>query len=225
MVVVFLLQLVAKGLQIAGHGFCIMVPPKRSSAIKGLAIATFALSIAGIALGLLGNVISWVTGPGFAASGMGGPNPFAGLVAMGSGFTITLALALLSFLCSIAWFVVFCLFLRSIALVVRNLGLANTIKTFMISVGAYIGGTFAFIMVVAFAVGLAFFSSLGGGMGGGGMGGGMGPRGGAGFGMGILVLTCFFYLAVLGVGLALFIWYIVILHQVRGAIDRHIRRM
>jgi hypothetical protein len=215
MVVAGLLTLVSKGLQIAGHGFCIMVPPKRDSAIKVLALTTFALAIAQIAFNLLGNLISALTTPAGFAGAFGSSNPL-GTFTAGTG--ISVAMGLLSLVCSIAWFVVFCLFLRSIALTVRNRGLADTIRTFMISVGAFLGAAIVLGAIMFAIIGAALVSTLGGA-------GGPPSRSTANAFGGAMLVNCFFALALGGGALALFVWYVVILHQVRGSLDRFIRRI
>jgi hypothetical protein len=213
MALVFVIGLASNVLRLAGHGFCMAVPPKRGSAIKGLAVATFALAVGQIVCSYLGNVVSWVSGAGFAGTGIR-VNPALGLG--GSGAAI--GLALLGMAAGIASYIVFLFFLRSVAFAVRQPDLARTIRTFLIAVASALGATIVAYGLMIALVGAAVVSSFGGG--------GRAPnQAAAGALGGVMILFMVFGCVFVVAGLGLFVWYIVILHQVRGAIDRYLRRM
>jgi predicted Zn finger-like uncharacterized protein len=200
----WLLGFASTCLRITGHVFCLSVPSKRGSGLKGLAIATLATSIAHIVLSLLDTFASIVS------VGMAGFSPFG----VGSMTGLHMMLILAAGVCSLAWFVVFLLFLRGVAKAVKQSSLAGSIVSYMISVGVYIGVFILFAGIVIAVAGLGALSMASSGS----------ARAGASAGMAIVIMVLAFECFALLAGLALFIWYIVILHQVRGAVDEYLRR-
>jgi hypothetical protein len=201
-----LIFLCEAALKLTGMGFMLAVPPGKSgSGLKGLAIAAFALVAAGVAFNLLGDLLLWID---IGASIFASP---AGL------FYVTHPIGIVGALCALAGFIVFMLFLRAIAQSVRQKGLAQTIVTYMISVAIFAGVCILFWIILLIA-GAATFASIM-----------SAPTPGAAqtaasTGAALGVLSCAFF-GLMGVGwLCLFIWYIVLLHQVRGAVDTYIRR-
>jgi hypothetical protein len=207
-IVLNVIGLAREGLNIAGHALCLGVPPVRDGSLKGLAVAAFALIVASVVGTYAIQLFNWVRFGMF----FGGfnTNPFA--VLGGSG--VVVAVGGLAGLAGIAGFLVFLFFMRGVCLAVRQPGLAQTIQSYLIAVGITFGISVLLSIIMFVIVGTAFFTALGGGM----------TRGAANaFGASMFVamgLGCLLAL----VGLALFIWYIVILHQVRAAIDTYLRR-
>jgi vacuolar-type H+-ATPase subunit I/STV1 len=206
---VTLLQTANAGLKCYGHYLGTAVPDKPGTRLKAWALATFGLFCAATALSLSGSVIDIATGVGNNLSA----NPFAtfgggvGSVPMmiAAGFNI------IGVLCYMAAFVMFILYLRALALVVRHRDLANTLKIFLISVCSVTTLLFVMGAIAVAVLGFAFLSA--------GPGAGAGPAPGqvnAALG-GVLAtggLMCLGGLAYLGLG----IWYIILVIQVRFAV-------
>jgi hypothetical protein len=158
-------------------------------------------------------VISWTSGFGF---GRLGASPFS----LGGGGGAGMSAAGLGSLLTIAAFVVFLFFLRSVALAVRARSLANTIKTYLIAAAISIGVGILLSGIAMAVAGAALFSMIGRG-GPPTAGGGAVAGTAAGAVLAMVAVACIMVPVVLG----MFIWYIVILFQVRGAIDRHLRQV
>lgn len=209
MVIALLIGLASQALSVVGRVFCLNVPPGRGGGLKNLAIASLGLYAGALVFQYLGNIISWAQ-LGFGAGG----SPFASI---GSGIA-GMSVGGIGALLAIAGIIVFMLFLRAVALAVKARQVANGIKTWLITM-AISTGVGILLMIVGFAIaGAAMFSALGGG-------GGSPPSSGAAAGLAGGALLMGAVGCILGVmALALFIWYVIILFQVRGAIDRYLRR-
>jgi hypothetical protein len=203
-----LLMLAEQGLRVAGEGFCMgVVPPRRATYLRGLAIATFALGAAG--------VLTWYggfcTGYGNLFLTYGGYSNVGalGVSALGLSGTIWLAEK-------------YCLlfFLRGTAVSMRREALGRQIVYFMIAAPSVLVLFAMSAFVLACAGGMAVVSS------GSNMFGAQSQSqanaaaantAGMAGAWAIAMLTCW------GIGflvwLGLFIWYVVILHQVRSAVS------
>jgi hypothetical protein len=201
------------GLRIYGTGLCMTVPPKRGSLIKGLAIATFGLTIASVVGNYGSTVIQWIS-IGFAGAGAGA-SPFAGLGGLGAAVILAGA----GLIAGIAGIFTFTFFLRSAAYHIKDKGLYKQITIFLICSGVLAGLVLLVWLLMFLFVGMAFsglFSAASGNSAGSETAGAIG----AGAGMGVCLFSG---LAMLGM-LGLFIWFIVILFIVRNSIDRYLRR-
>jgi hypothetical protein len=207
-VLVGLINLAGNGLLITGHVFCLAVPPRRGSAIKTLAIASLALASSNIALNYLGGLVNIIAGPGFRVV-------VAAPLGAATGGGLAVAITLLASVLGITYYFIFLSFLRSVAFAVRNRWLAGVLKSYMITLGALLGAGILLSLVVFLIVGATAVSMMAGG----GMSrGGMTALGGS-FVL-VLALGCVLGLAIL----ALFVWFIVIVFQVRGAVDDYLER-
>jgi hypothetical protein len=208
---ILLLLLAQLGSRLTGLGFCMgIAATRKTQMLKGLAIAVFSIAVAnlilptaslGVSIPLARNGVGCI---GFAGEGLFG------------------ALSLAEIIC-------FLLFLRGVAAVMKKDNLAQNIVFYMIALPIY-----GLTLVV-----LPFIFFCGGGMailGAGAAAGANAPPGSgpmapsaavgnmAGAGAAVLIggITC------VGVeiliGLALFIWYIVLLYQVRYAVDGWLSR-
>jgi hypothetical protein len=207
-----LIGLAANALNIIGRVFCLGVPSRRG-ALKGLALASLLLCIGQVFSSYLGNAVGLATGAGFGRTGV---SPL-GAVGGGAGSLF----AVLGLLAAVAGFIVFMFFLRSVAFAVKARAVASAIKTFLIAVAIAIGVSMLLGVVMVALAGAALFSALSStAVGPSAQGVGAATGTAAGVMMIGLALGCVLLLA----GLGMFVWYVVILFQVRGAIDRYLRR-
>jgi hypothetical protein len=188
-----LLGLACVALRATGLGFCMgIVPTRKTQGLKGLAIATFCLAIAGLVFPLLFSGAAFA----FAESAFGGCSAVSGYVLFG--------------FVGLAEFICFCLFLRGVALAMRQDDLAQHLLIFMIIVPVFIllwiGGMF----LIPILLGAMFFSAAASNGGPGNAASAVGT-----FFVGFLVCDGLFFAA----AIALFVWYLMLLYRVRGAID------
>ena len=186
--------------RLTGLGFCMgVVPTRKTQALKGLAIAAFSLSIANLVLPMLSN--------GFMAA-LGRNGGVVGFAGQG-----------LTFALSIAEIVCFFLFLRGTAVAMRKDALARNLVFYLVGIGAY-----AFLLIPMAIV--ALFLGAGAAVFGvasartGQAAAANAANAAAGFAM--LGVSCFILLILIGVGL--FVWYMVLLYQVRSAVDGWLAR-
>ena len=195
-------NLASMGLRVTGYAFGMAVPPKRNNAVRGLAIATFITGAANAALALLLLIITMIQNMDAVA----GNFSFTALAGGGS----LGPLMLIEWLTWVGASIVFLFYLRSLCLSIRKDNVASTVTTYMISVGSL--GLVVFLLWI-FIFGVAVLgigsSSVQTARSAGGM---------AIIGCGLMGIAS---LAALG----LFIWYIVILHQIRGVVDSYIRKL
>jgi hypothetical protein len=213
LVVNILVGLVCAGLRGASHGLCLTAPARSGSMIKGLAITTLALFLTGFAGQFGSMVISWISF-GLAATGGAGFNPGA----MMSGAGISWVLSLVGMLTGWAANIVYLFFLRSVAYNVRDQSLYKQITTFILCTAILLGLTILVTLIAWMIIGMAVFGGLGSST----------PQGaqraGATAGAAFIGMCGFTVLAGLS-AFALFIWFIVILFQVRSSVERHARRI
>ncbi|MGH9677909.1 MAG: hypothetical protein ACRD36_12465, partial [Candidatus Acidiferrum sp.] len=189
---------------------CMAVPNKPGTSLRTLAVTTFGLVIAGTGLSVLSTILGFLMGFGPAAFGA-----FGATAGSGAGAIAAIGANLLGGLCGIAAFITFILFLRAVAVAVRRKELGKSLFTFlMVTVG---GGAFvAIALIAAVAVtGLGVWSA-----------GNAGPSAGPGAALagGMIMFVGLFCLGLV-FGLALFIWYIILLLRTRAAVDSYLRRI
>jgi hypothetical protein len=203
MVLGTVINFVALGLRVTGHAFGLAVPQKPNNPVRGLAIAAFILTAAFAALSVLQVLIGLIAG---ADSTMGGFSPSA---LVGSGIT-----GILAGLVQLAALIVFLFYLRALCRAVRKEGLAKTVTSYIITVGVFALVCGVVVGIMFLMMGVAFDMGTSGN-----------ARGAAsaaqGAGFMVIGFTCLGFVVFLG----LFVWYVVILHQVRGAVDTYIRRL
>ncbi len=193
----YLVQLVLK---ITGQGFCMAVPDKPGSGRRPLAIATFSCAIAGVVLSLGSCGLSGV------ASGMGNNGGSGAAPALGG------IINLVNYAVALACWVCFLLFLRSVAASMRDRALARQFVYYLIAVPAYslLMGIMFVIMIFAGALAVVGAASAKTGQG---AATSMGAFGIFAVGCGILFVC---------VGIGLFIWYVVLVHQVRNSVRQYL---
>jgi hypothetical protein len=165
-------------LQLVGQGLCMMVPNLRGTALRGLAIAAFALSCA-----------AFLFNTGSAASRQSSVGGLSGLL-------------------STAAFVCWIIFLRLIASELRQPDLAGRLMSFLITAFVY-GGVAVLLFIIAVCGGALAV---------------MQARSAEAVGATAIVLLVLMALVGLG-GVAILVWYIFLMQQVRGVIDRHLARL
>jgi hypothetical protein len=199
--VVYLLGLFAAlVMRIVGHAFCLPSPVEHGA--KGLALATL-LCIAGNVACSIFSILVSIAGSGMSAAAS---NPFGFGAASGASQALNLLGGLLAF----AGAVLFLFYMRALALVLGAHGLARSIVSYMITVAVSVGVGVALFCVFAAVMAGSMASIMGGGQ----NAGAQGSSGLAAVGALGLVFGC---IAVVG-ALALFIWWIMLLVQVRAVV-------
>lgn len=193
-----LLGLANLACRLTGLGFCMgIASTRKTQTLKVLAIVVFCIACAGLVTPVLS----------FGGGALAARNGGGCLMIAGDGLIGVLALA--EFIC-------FMLFLRGVAVVMKNEDLGRNLLFYMIGTIVYFVMLPVVWFVMAIAIGAAMFSSFAA----------SNPHNAsatagnvAGTGAAALIggLTCFGVIAL--IGLALFIWYIVLLYQVRSAVD------
>ena len=200
---VILVFLAFEALRITGYGFCMgIAPTRKTQMLKGLAIAVFCLGLANLLLptASCGGTYLMLRAEGgclwFGGWGLGG------------------LLVLAEFIC-------FLLFLRGVALALRKDGLAQNLLVYTIVTPIYSLLVFALPVIVAFGVFGAFFGAAAASTGPGAPN--VASRAAdAGAALFIGGVTCTGVVFLIGLGLT--IWFMMMLHQVRGVIDRRLDR-
>ncbi len=205
-VIVQLIGLVSMGFNVTGHGYAMATPQKRNNPVRGLAIATFITSATGAGLTLIANIVSLIVGVEYVNSGY---SPTALLANNANG-----VMGLLAGLVTLAAAILFFFYLRCLCLAMRRDGLASTVTTLMIATGGLILVCLLIFFMMMFMLGASFNMAMGGNA----ISGARTAQGTALIGM---ALFCIAGIA----GLGLFVWYIVVLHQVRDAVTTYIRKL
>jgi len=186
--VVGLLSLTGLVLQITGHGFCMGVPHKIGTPRRPFAIATFSCAVGVILLHMMSCGVQYVS-------------PRLGMV---SGL-VPLALQL-------GWFICYFLFLRSVAISMRDPGLGQQCVFYMIAVPVlFVVGIIMYILMFV-VMGVAMVGAAT-----------SNTASGAGASMGgafIFGIVCF--LLMLAIVIGMIAWYIVIIHKVRGVVRDYV---
>jgi hypothetical protein len=208
LIVLGLIALVETILRLVGLGLCMMVPPKRGAATKGLAIAAFAVSAFYVLTVLGGHVFS---GLGNFSGRGGGAALFS---AMGAGGGI---LGLFSWAIALAGYVLTLLTLRGCAVRVREESAAKQIVSLMIAWGVWGFACVAAFVLFIIGFGFTLFSAA--------SSAGSGSATGAFTSFGVFGFIC---IAVMGLicllWAALYIWYLMIIQKVRRAMVRYTAR-
>lgn len=204
----FLMQLTSQGCQLFGLFKFMSVPDKPGTGLRALAITAFSLLAAAAGLGLVGNIVSFVSGVGGGVS----MNP-AALMAGGMAGMI---LGIVGGLCSLSGFVTLVLFLRNVATAVKSKGLAKGFMAFMITAISLVVVLILLTVVAIAVLGVSAFSAPSTPAPGAAPGMPTGVMAGAGL---LAGLSC---LAIFG-GLGMLLWYVILLVQLRGAVAGYAR--
>jgi predicted Zn finger-like uncharacterized protein len=196
-VLALLVTLAWQGLRLAAMVLCVFAPNRHRTPLRLLGILSLCLCGAGSLFDTLSQLIGMLD-VGMAV--FAGPYPVSGSeVNVGQ-----VVLFCLGMVCYAAWFIVFILFQRAVALDLREYDLAGLLMKFLISCAVFMGLA-PILYLITFAVGAALSSSSGG-------------LAAAGI-LAVLVL------AAVGItGICLGIWHIVLVFQVRTVVDRRVRR-
>jgi hypothetical protein len=195
-------------LKVYAHYLGMGVPDRAGGRLRTVAVCTFGLFALWALLSVCGSILTLVTGVGGAFS----MNPFA---SFGGAFaTIPLMIGaivgLLGNLCYLAAFVCFIVYLRGVALAVRRKDVANNAKYFLIILVVMVG---LGVLLTAVAVGALGFAAVSGSSPSGRVGT-TATTAAIGGGLIVAALGC---LGVIGY-IGMFIWYLVLLFQVRSAV-------
>ncbi|HEV3117170.1 MAG TPA: MJ0042-type zinc finger domain-containing protein [Gemmataceae bacterium] len=194
-----LVQIVAEVLTLIGYVFCMNAPQKYNA--RTLAVTTVVLAGANLAFTLLALLFAFTSGLGLA--GMRGLG-FSG----GAAIMNMIAAA-----CNLGKYFTFLLFLIAVARCIRVRSLEKSTRNLTILSAVGIAGTLVWFILTVVVVGATAAGAVAGGAGGAGaaMGGGL---------MAIAACGCI----MLVVGLAIFVWYIVVLAQTRAALSNYLAR-
>lgn len=206
MIVLGLIAVVEIALRLVGLGLGMMVPPKRGTATKGLAIAAFAVSAFVILLAIVRMVFGSIF-HGF--SNMGRMDMVMGMMGAGGGF-----IGLTSPLFQLAGYILTLLTLRSTAVRVREEAAAKQIVSLMIAWGVW--GFACVAAFVLFIIGFwaTLFSAAGSAS--------SGSAGGVMTSIGVFGFICFAAFGLISLlWAALYVWYLMIIQKVRRAMVRY----
>jgi hypothetical protein len=203
MIVLGLIALVEIALRLVGLGLGMMVPAKRGTGTKGLAIAAFAVSAFVVLLVLLRMVFGSIFS-GF--SNMGRADMLFAMMGAGGGF-----LGLTSPLFQLAGYILTLLTLRSTAVRVREEAAAKQLISLMIAWGVW--GFACVAAVVLFVVGFwaTLFSAAS-----------SGSATGVGTSFGVFGFICIAAMGLISLLWAgLYVWYLMLVQKVRRAMVRY----
>jgi hypothetical protein len=194
------LLLIETGLRLTGYGLCMQAPDERGSS-RGLAVAAFSCAAGSLVLNLVGAGMSGFgggVGAGPAVLLAGGGNVFGHISAL---------LALGGYLC---WLI----FLRSVALQLRGRDVAGRIIAFIIT--SVVSAVVVFVLFVLMAI-VGAVSVVGAA--------GARSASGAFTAMGAFLIFTVFMGGVMVFGsLALYVWYVLLVTQVRNLVDARLAR-
>lgn len=186
-----LIQVVATILQLVGHGFCLMVAPRRDSGVKALAVTVFVLASTALVLSVLTRMSSFA---------FFHRDPLAWALLGGQ-------LHVFVYLLDVATFCLLLFFLRSVAAAVGDKILATNLIFLLASWGSFCVVAVVLVFLLLLMVGNALFEGS--------------KRMQEEFR--VIGPFALFILGVLGcVGLALYVWFLIALHQTRGAVGRYL---
>ncbi len=205
MIVLGLIALVETALRLVGLGLCMMVPPKRGAATKGLAIAAFAVSAFYVLTVMAGHAFS---GLGNFSGRGGGAALFAAFAGGGS------ILGIFSWAIALAGYVLTLLALRSCAVRVRAEAAAKQIVSLLIAWGVW-----GFACVAAFVLFIiGFWATLFSAANSASAGSATGFASSLGI-FGFICIAAFGLISLLWA--ALYVWYLMIIQKVRRAMVRY----
>ncbi len=210
MVVVMLAQFAAWVMKVVGS--VMFLPSPGAFAAKTLALVGLCLVGAQTVFSILDFGITVVRGgmAGFMAAG----NPMMGGAGAAGSMAGQLVVELIGVACGMGWFFVIGFYTRAIGLALRNYSLAGTAKGWLIALGGWIATGLLLVIVAVATIGLAGLNFANQMQGGGQQGPGMAGGAAAGGGIAMIGLGCLFGI----LALTVFIWYIVMLAQARGAV-------
>ncbi|HZY83463.1 MAG TPA: hypothetical protein VFE78_01420 [Gemmataceae bacterium] len=189
-------------LRLVGLGLCIMVPPKRGAATKGLAIAAFAVSAFYVLTVLGGHVFSGLGN----FSSRGGGAAVLGMLGAGGGI-----LGLFSWVITLAGYVLTLLTLRSVAVRVREESAAKQIVSLMIAWGVWGFACVAGVILSIVGIGFTALSAVN-----------SGSATGAATSFGVFGFICIAAMGLISLLWAgLYVWYLMIIQKVRRAMTRY----
>jgi hypothetical protein len=199
--VVVTMDLAEVVLRLIGYGMCMQVPSNRDSGAKPFAIAAFSCAAGAVFLN-------------FVAAGFSGVDLRGGFPAlMFAGYSN--AFGWLASLVALAGFVCWLIFLRCVAVQLRNSEVASRVIIYLICllISWFVArAMMVLIFVVMFASSLSAIFS--------------GSVQGAARSVGAGFIVSLFLGAVIFLGyLALEVWHILLVQQVRGLVDRHLARL
>ncbi|HVS39570.1 MAG TPA: hypothetical protein VMS17_28695 [Gemmataceae bacterium] len=187
-------------LRITGLGFCMGVPvTRKTQGLKPLALATFCLGIAGVLLPTMFFGADFA----FAQTSVTGCAMLTGRVISG--------------LVGLAEFICFFLFLRGVALALRKETLAQNLLIYMIAVPILVAAMFGSAILVPLIFGAFAVSTVTSSPSPSAAAGAAANTIGAMF-IGMIVCSGLFII----IGIGLFVWYLMLLYQVRAAIDERL---
>jgi len=211
MIVVLLLYVAHFVTNIGGHGFTLATPPRRGWSTKPLGISSFACLASGTLCFLFGYLWIFVT-IGLMTASPFGPAAFGRGAGAGAAAPLIGLLFLLGAGLYVAGSIVFMFYLNNVCLRIKRNDLAkNVIVCFIVIVAGTVIATLISCLWAALLP-----SMIGGSR-------NPGEAIGSAYAMGYVGLVLFGIMGL--VGLAIYIWYIVLLYQVRGAVDTYIRRV
>jgi len=188
----FVGQLVTTVLQGTGHGFCMTIPPKEGSPRKAMAIATFSCFCAIIVFYLLSCGVN--LGLRGRAAGIGA------------------VLAFLPLLIAIGYFICYGIFLRGVALDMREPGLAQQVLYFMIAVPVIMVLSIIMGVLMVVVMGAATFGAASSSTG----------QGAAANMGGAVIFMAGCGLLFLCIAIGMVVWYILLVHQLRKAVKNYV---
>lgn len=195
-----------------GHRKIIAIPDRKGITSRTLARTTLILVSISTVFSLISNIAAIFVNQAMF-SGDGNPQ-----MQNGNGLLWLVSIpGLLSACCWLGSYFTFLLVLRNICLAFSRKDLASTVMGFLITSVCIALVTLVMTGIILAVVGLAFFNGFGGlrpGI----QPNPINPQAAAGMVFGVLGLMCF--LALIGlVCFGMFIWYIILLFQVRGVLD------
>jgi hypothetical protein len=215
-VFILLLDLGSVGMYITGLAFCMGAPPNKRYPVRGLGMTAFILCASFGLFYLLGYIIVLVS-MSDAITAVSAANPFGFAPSMeGMGFgLITVGL---SYIVRLATFIVSLFYMRAVCQAVKKEKMASTVVTYMLSVGGFVFASIVITVLMWALVGASFFAATSASS--------PGAAINSARTAGALMLVACGLACVMGlVYLGLFIWYIVLLFQVKGAVEYYIRRL
>ncbi len=212
MIVIFkLMNLASSGMNLTGHALNLAVPERRGVNLKLLSIIT-ASSLAFALVCVLITDIYVLASWGWLGLGFG-----AFMSLFSGGFSLLMVLSALTFLGWATSWVTFVLTLRGTCLAFNDKGVAKQVMLWLIVAGSMFA-FFLLVFLVLFAIGgMSVISAINAGP-------GAKPNDAAAAGLlGSMLFGCIFGCLGIVSYLGMLVWYIIVLFQVRGVVDKAIR--
>jgi predicted Zn finger-like uncharacterized protein len=209
---ILLMGIASMLVNLTGHVFNIGVTARPPYSTKGLALSTLiTTAVSYICYGLIMVMMLSLVLAAFAGAGFG-----AGM-GMGPAAADSMAVLVLGLFCTgtctiIAAFFLCCFFLRSVCVRVKREDLGRSVVAYMIAQTVAVVG----YILLSFLVGLIMASMMGSAV----RRGGMDPETGMGMVYCMMVYYAIWFLVFVG----LLIWYLIVLTQVKGAVQYYVRK-